>query len=81
MPYPDIELYHLDKDIAESSNVAKENPEKVAELMKHAEAARAELGDKLTKSKGSDLREPGRLTEEEGKALDLLNWPNGKPKR
>ncbi len=49
--------------------------------MKHAEAARAELGDKLTKIKGSDLREPGRLTEEEGKALDLLNWPNGKPKR
>ena len=76
-----IELYHLDKDIAESSNVAKEHPEKVAELMKHAEAARAELGDKLTKTKGSDLREPGRLTEEEGKALDLLNWPNGRPKR
>jgi len=49
--------------------------------MKHAEAARDELGDKLAKAKGSELHEPGRLTEEEGKALDLLNWPNGKPKR
>ncbi len=77
----EIELYHLDEDIAEASNVAKEHPEMVAELMEHAEAARTELGDKLTKSTGSGNRPAGQLTEEEGQALDLINWPNGKPKR
>lgn len=76
-----IELYHLDTDIAEANNMAKDHPEKIAELMKHVEAARAELGDRLTKNEGSARREPGRLTETEGEMLDLLNWPNGKPAR
>ncbi len=77
----EAELYQLDEDIAEANNVAQQHPEIVAELMKHAEAARAELGDNLTKSEGSGNRPSGELTEEEGQAIDKLNWPNGKPER
>jgi hypothetical protein len=46
--------------------------------MEHAEAARAELGDTLTKQKGAGNREPGRLTAEEAAALQKLHWPKGK---
>lgn len=77
----DLELYDLSKDIGESKNLAEAMPEKVAELMVHAEAARAELGDKLTgEAQGPGSREPGRLTDEERTALEKKHWPNGKKK-
>ena len=75
------ELYNISEDIGESNDLAAAMPEKVEEMLLLAEAARAELGDKLTKRKGSGNREPGRLTEEEGAALDKIHWPDGKKKR
>lgn len=39
------ELYDLDADPGETKNVAAENPDIVAKLMKRIESARAELGD------------------------------------
>ena len=37
------------------------NPDVVMQLLGHAEAARADLGDALTKRTGSGVREPGRV--------------------
>ncbi len=76
-----LELYHLALDPSETTDVAKDYPEKVAELMKHAEAARAELGDRLTQSEGAGNRPPGMLTDEEHAALDKIHWPNGRPQK
>ena len=42
---PAIQLYDLDTDPGETSDVAAQNPEVVEELMKQVEHARAELGD------------------------------------
>ncbi|MDF1823140.1 MAG: sulfatase [Verrucomicrobiales bacterium] len=75
-----LELYDLSKDMGEKENLAESMPEKVAELMEFAEAARVELGDKLTGREGVGTREPGRLTEEERIALEKKHWPNGKKK-
>lgn len=75
------ELYHIYADVTESENVADENPEIVERLLGEAEKARAELGDSLTKRKGSGNRPPGRLSEEERVALEKIHWPEGKPKR
>jgi arylsulfatase A len=55
------ELYDLATDIGETRNVAADNPEVLRRLMAHAERARAELGDNLTKRTGTGNREPGRL--------------------
>jgi len=41
----DVQLYDLDSDIAETTNLADRNPDVVARLMKQIETARAELGD------------------------------------
>ena len=54
-------LYDLKADVGESKNVAEQHPEVVARLMKYAEEVREDLGDKLTKTKGSGNREPGRV--------------------
>lgn len=56
-----LELYNLEDDISESRDVAGEHPEVVARLSEMADAMRARLGDKLTKVKGSENREPGRV--------------------
>ncbi|NLT70558.1 MAG: sulfatase [Verrucomicrobiaceae bacterium] len=83
VPYRNLDtgmaLYHLDEDISEAGDLAATHPEKVAELLKEAEAARTELGDALTKREGTGRREPGRLSEEEGAALDKILWPAGRP--
>ncbi len=55
------ELYDLEKDPSETRNLAKSYPDVVAEMLKLAEKARVELGDNLTKRKGSDLRQPGKI--------------------
>jgi arylsulfatase A len=55
------ELYDLRADIGETTNVAERYPEVVKRLLNYAEQARADLGDSLTKRKGTGLREPGRL--------------------
>lgn len=59
VPFQKAELYHLTNDIGESKDVSAENPEILAKLQGWADQARAELGDSLTKRKGSGNREPG----------------------
>lgn len=54
-----IELYDLDKDIAERNNVADRFPEVVRRLQVLGEKAREELGDK--DRPGKEVRPPGRL--------------------
>jgi arylsulfatase A len=56
-----LELFDLKNDVGESKNVADANPQIVKRLQTLGERARADLGDKLTRRKGSGLREPGRL--------------------
>lgn len=53
------ELYDLKNDIGETKNVADQNPEVVARLMSYAEIAREDLGDTLTKRKGTGVRPAG----------------------
>jgi arylsulfatase A-like enzyme len=55
------ELYDLAADLGETRNVAADNPEVLRRLMVHADRARDELGDTLTKRTGTGTREPGRL--------------------
>jgi len=55
------ELYNLQRDPGEQFNLASFYPEKIAELMKVTEAARAELGDlNVGMEKGTGTREIGR---------------------
>ena len=56
-----VELYDLSKDLAETTNVAEQNPKIVQTLQKEVERARADLGDTLTDRAGSGRREPGRV--------------------
>ncbi len=53
-------LFNLRTDIGESKNVAAEHPEIVVRLKHLAEAARADLGDTLTKRTGTGTRAVGR---------------------
>lgn len=57
-----LELYDLQNDMSESTNVADANPQVVSVLLAEAEKARAELGDALTKREGAGTRKPGRLS-------------------
>ena len=54
-------LYNLKRDRKETSNVADEFPEKVAELKKLLEDAREDMGDSLTKTAGRNNRPAARL--------------------
>jgi arylsulfatase A-like enzyme len=57
----ELELYDLQNDLSETTNVAAKNPEVVERLQKLAELMREDLGDSLTNKKGSGVREPGRV--------------------
>ena len=56
-----LELYDLENDIAETTDVAKKRPDVVKRLEALAEIARADLGDTLTKRTGANVREAGQL--------------------
>jgi arylsulfatase len=56
------ELYHLENDPGETTNLAAQHPEVMARLLALAEKARAELGDSLTGRQGAEVRPPGRYT-------------------
>jgi arylsulfatase len=56
-----LELYDLDKDISESTNLAADHPRIVKDLTTLAQGAREELGDMLTGVRGKGVREPGRI--------------------
>jgi len=57
-----LALFDLSKDPAESTNVADQHPDVVRRLMRLIEIGRRELGDTITKSKGTDVRPPGKVT-------------------
>jgi arylsulfatase A len=56
-----LELYNLHDDIGETTNLAAQHPEVVAELQMHAEHARASMGDARLGRIGNDLRAIGRV--------------------
>ncbi len=51
-----MELYDLDNDISETTDVSGQHPEVVERLLVLADSCRAELGDKLTEIEGSGVR-------------------------
>jgi arylsulfatase len=55
-----VELYDLEEDVGEKLNVADKYSDVVARLQALGAAARAELGDALTMTKGRGVRPPGR---------------------
>lgn len=54
-------LYNLQADIGETTDVSAQHPDVVQALLAHAEAARADLGDTLTKRPGPGRRPAGTL--------------------
>ena len=55
------ELYDLRRDPGERYNVIGQYPQEVIKLMKIAEDMREELGDNLTRRKGTARRSPGKV--------------------
>jgi len=53
------ELYDLQNDISEATDLAAQHPDIVKRLEAEAEKARQELGDALTKRTGKGTRQPG----------------------
>jgi len=66
----DLALFDLKNDVGETTNVADQYPEVVQRLRKHAERARADLGDKLTGRTGSGIRSAGQLESDDAR----LKW-------
>jgi arylsulfatase A-like enzyme len=56
-----LALYDLDNDLGESQDVSGLYPDVVERLSAMADTKRDELGDALTGSVGTGLREPGRV--------------------
>ncbi len=56
-----LALFDLNNDVEETTNVIDEHPDVVAMLEKHAETARADLGDKLTDRRGPGIRPAGKM--------------------
>ena len=56
-----LELYDLQQDPAESTDVSADHPEVVTRMVAMADVQRASLGDRLTKTVGADVRPPGRI--------------------
>lgn len=65
-----LELFDLKNDIGEKTNVADEFPDVVAQLEKHADQVRRELGDTLTAQSGDGIRPATRL----GPHDERLKW-------
>ena len=57
----DKALYDLRADIGEKTDVLAKHPDVVAKIDALADAMRQDLGDSATKTKGTGVREPGRL--------------------
>ena len=56
-----LELYDLETDIRESTDVASKFPEVVARLQNYGEEIRAELGDSRLNVQGAGVRAAGQL--------------------
>jgi len=59
--HPVRELYHLGKDIGETTNVAKDYPEIVKMLEEKANRIRADIGDVAVGTEGKNCRPVGRV--------------------
>lgn len=59
-----LSLYDLDRDPGEQANVIDAHPKIVSALTSAAEPYREMLGDSLQKRKGSEVRGPGRLADQ-----------------
>jgi arylsulfatase len=57
----DLALYDLENDPSEKVDVKDKYPDVVKQLQATADKAREDLGDNLTKVKGANRREPGKL--------------------
>ena len=57
----EIELYDLENDIGETSNVAAQHPDILQKIKKIADEKRAELGDALYAVDGTETRQPGKV--------------------
>lgn len=57
----DLSLYNLERDPAETQNVADDHPAVVEQLMTYIEQARADLGDSETGVEGANRGSPGRI--------------------
>ncbi len=55
------ELYNLESDVGETTDLAATHPDEVSRLLQLAEQARDDLGDSLVGRKGTARREAGRL--------------------
>ncbi len=55
------ELFDLENDIGETTNVANKHPEVVAQLEAYLEQCREDLGDSQTKREGKNVRPAGQL--------------------
>ncbi len=66
----ELELYDLDADPSETTDVKDEHPEIVADLVAAGERYRTELGDRLTGAEGSAVRPAGQMQEGD----ERLNW-------
>ncbi len=60
-PRTTLELYNLETDIGESTNVADQHPDIIERMTQLADTMRADLGDNLTKTKATGKRPPGRI--------------------
>src|SRR6185436_5125419 len=58
-----LELFNLERDIGETTNVAAQHPEVVKRLQALAEDAREDLGDSGTKREGKNIRPAGKVVE------------------
>lgn len=56
-----LELYNLQSDVGETTNVADQHPEVVEQLSRLADVARQDLGDSLHNITGAGVRPPGRV--------------------
>lgn len=78
-PYQEAEiglsLFDLESDVGETTNVADQHPDVVAQIEKLADQMRADLGDARTKQQGSGAREPGQLEPGDPR----FDWQPGKP--
>ncbi|MFT6369155.1 MAG: arylsulfatase A-like enzyme [Maribacter sp.] len=57
----EIELYDVQNDVSETSNVVSKHPEIVAKIKLLANDMRSRLGDSLLELEGSETREAGKL--------------------